>query len=177
MFPSPSESSTIFINILWKSFKSLIKKQWVETYSSHRCDRSHRSWDVSLLNHLKNVFVREYDYQILGSALKFVSKCFLKNVLFSLLYGTCPGNLLFPYFLFYSNSWWYIFFYINFSLVMKIILHSNVTNLSDFTNGVYFLCQMEKNIFTQKISFLASRWSQLQLNVVYNIQRKRICGF
>lgn len=56
---------------------------------------------------------------------------------------------------------------------MKIILHSNATNLSDFTNGVYFLYRIKKNIFIQKISLLASRWSQLQLNVVYNIQRKR----
>ena len=59
---------------------------------------------------------------------------------FSLLCSQCPGNL-FPYFSCDSNSWWYIIFYINlYPLVMKIMLHSNVTHLLDFTNCVY-LCQ------------------------------------
>lgn len=58
-----------------------------------------------------------------------------------------------------TNSEWFIILYINLCLlVVKITLHSNVINLSDFTDCVYLCQNLDKRMVSQKISFLASRW-------------------
>lgn len=63
------------------------------------------------------------------------------------------------------------------------MFQGNGINLSDFTNYIYIfhlskswqkMHFQKKNAFSPKISFSANRGSQLQLNVVYDIQSKSI---
>lgn len=58
------------------------------------------------------------------------------------------------------------------------MLNGNVINLLDFTNCVYFRCQnLDQNVFSRKISFLASRWSQLQQNNLQHSNEKEFVDF